>query len=114
MAQHLKPSGAHPAQPMHGFHTGPHLLHEYSLKKFKEWSRLKINLGKTYLTSFGKQHKKPKFVDELEIKWCVEFKLLGIYFDAILSKMHINYDKAIELVRKELSLWRHRFFSEPG
>ena len=21
MAQHLKPSGAHPAQPMHGFHT---------------------------------------------------------------------------------------------
>ena len=63
-----------------------------AMEKFKEWLGLKINLGKTYLTIFGKQYRKPRFVDELEIKWCVEFKLLGIYFDSTLSKLHINYD----------------------
>ena len=65
-----------------------------AMKKFREWLGLKINLGKTYLTIFGKQYRKPRFDDELEIKWCVEFKLLGIYFDSTLSKMHINYDMA--------------------
>ena len=44
-----------------------------TMEKFREWSGLKINLGKTYLTIFGKQHKKPKFVDELKINWCLEF-----------------------------------------
>ena len=68
------------------------------MEKFKEWSGLKINLGKTYLTIFWKQYRKRRFVDELEIKWCVEFKVLGIYFDSTLFKMHINYDKAIELI----------------
>ena len=43
-----------------------------TMETFKEWSGLKINLGKTYLTIFGKQYKKPKFVDELEIKWYIE------------------------------------------
>ena len=81
------------------------------MEKFKEWSGLKINLGKTYLTIFGKQYRKPKFVDELEIKWCVEFKLLGIYFDATLSKMHVNYDKAIDLNQKELSSWKYRYLT---
>ena len=45
------------------------------MEKFREWSGLRINLGKTYLTIFGKQYKKPKFADELKIKWCPEFKL---------------------------------------
>ena len=39
-----------------------------AMEKFKQWSGLKINLGKTYLTIFGKQYKKPRFVDELEKK----------------------------------------------
>ena len=52
-----------------------------SMKKFEEWSGLKINLGKTNLTIFGKKMEKPTFVDDLKIKWCVEFKLLGIQFD---------------------------------
>ena len=56
------------------------------MEKFREWSGLKINLGKTYLTIFGRHFEKPKFVDELKIKWCVEFKLLGIYFDSTLSQ----------------------------
>ena len=81
------------------------------MEKFREWSGLKINLGKTYLTIFGKQHKRPKFVDELKIKWCLEFKLLGIYFEFTLSKMLVNYDKAIESVRKELSSWKHRYLT---
>ena len=29
-----------------------------TMEKFREWSSLKINLGKTYLTVFGKQCKK--------------------------------------------------------
>ena len=66
---------------------------------------------KTYLKIFGKQHKKPKFVDELGVKWCLEFKLLGIYFDVTLSKMLVNYDKAIESVRKELNSRKHRFLN---
>ena len=80
-----------------------------TMEKFREWSGLKINLGKTYLTVFGKQCKEPKFVDELQVKWCVKFKLLGIYFDSTLSKMHINYDKAIDSIRKELSSWKYRY-----
>ena len=73
------------------------------MNKFREWSGLKINLGKTYLTIFGRHLEKPKFVDELNIKWCVEFKLLGIYFDSTLSKMYVNYDKAIDSIRKEIN-----------
>ena len=57
------------------------------MSKFQKWSGLKIDLDKTYLAIFGKIHKKPKFVDELKMKWCTEFKLLGIYFDVTLSKM---------------------------
>ena len=74
-----------------------------AMEKFREWSGLKINLGKTYLTIFGRHFEKPRFVDELKIKWCVEFKLLGIYFDSTLSRMYINYDKAIDSIRKEIN-----------
>ena len=82
-----------------------------TIEKFKEWSGLKINLGKTYLTIFGSHFKKPRFVDELSIKWCIEFKLLGIHFDSTLSKMHINYDKAIDSIRKEINSWKFRFLT---
>ena len=47
----------------------------------------------------------------MNIKSCLEFKLLCIHFDVTLSKMLINYDKAIESVRKELSSWKHRFLT---
>ena len=84
------------------------------MKKFQEWSGLKINLDKTYLAIFGKIHKKPKFVDELKIKWCTEFKLLGIYFDITLSKMQVNYEREVDAVKKELYSWKHRFLSVFG
>merc|ERR1711891_129781 len=85
-----------------------------SMKKFEEWSGLKINLGKTNLTVFGKQIEKPTFVDELKIKWCVEFKILGIYFDSTLSKMHVNYDIALDAVRSEINSWKYRFLTIYG
>merc|ERR1711888_384730 len=78
---------------------------------FKEWSGLRINLGKTYVTIFGRQFDKPKFVDELRVNWCVEFKLLGIYFDSSLSKMDKNYDKAVESIRRELNSWKYRYLT---
>ena len=81
------------------------------MEKFKEWSGLKINLGKTYLTIFSRHFKKPMFVDELSIKWCVEFKLLGIHFDSTLSKMHVNFDKAFDSIRKEINSWKFRFLT---
>ena len=34
-----------------------------TMKKFEEWSGLKINLGKTNLTVFGEKVEKPAFVD---------------------------------------------------
>ena len=49
--------------------------------------RVKINLGKTYVTIFGREYNKPKFIDELRLKWCNSFKLLGIHFDVTLSNM---------------------------
>ena len=53
-------------------------------------------------------------MDELKIKWCTDFRLLGIYFDVTLSKMQINYEKAIETVKKELHSWKHRFLTVFG
>ena len=81
---------------------------------FKNWSGLKINLSKTYITVFGKLAEKSKFTDELKIKWCTEFKLLGIYFDSTLSKMHVNYEKAIESVRREINSWKYCFLTIYG
>ena len=81
------------------------------MNKFREWSGLKINLGKTYLTIFGKHLEKPRFVDELNIKWCVKFKLLGIHFDSTLSKMYVNYDNAIDSIIREINSWKFRFLT---
>ena len=74
-----------------------------TMEIFKSWSGLKINLEKTYLTVFGKLTDKPKFIKELGIKWCYEFKMLGIYFDSTLSKMQENNEKAIESVRRAIN-----------
>ena len=38
-------------------------------------------------------------------------KLLGIYFDSTLSKMHVNYENAIESVRKVIKSWKFRFLT---
>ena len=85
-----------------------------TMEMFRGWSGLKINLSKTYLTVFDKLADKPRFVEELRIKWCTEFKLLGIYFDSTLSKMHVNYENAIESVRREINSWKFRFLTIYG
>jgi len=47
----------------------------------------------------------------IKMKWYTEFKLLGIFFDVTLSKMQVNYVKAVEAVWKEPSSWQHRFLT---
>ena len=78
------------------------------MEKFYTWSRLKINLGKTYVSIFGKEQKEPKFVNELKLKWCTKFKLLGIHFDVTLSEMQRNYQIGLDSIRKELYSWKFR------
>ena len=79
------------------------------MERFYMWSGLKINLGKTYVTIFGRECNKPKFVDELKLKWCNSFKLLGIYFDVTLSNMQKNFQIGLENVKKELHSWKYRY-----
>ena len=38
------------------------------MERFFTWSGLKINLGKTYVTIFGREYNKPRFIDELRLK----------------------------------------------
>ena len=75
---------------------------------FYKWSGLKINLSKTYIAIFGKEVNEPKFVQELKLKRCTSFKLLGILFDVTLSDMPINYQKGLKSKKKELFSWKYR------
>ena len=81
------------------------------MERFFEWSGLKINLSKTYVNIFGRDHSKPKFVDELKIKWCNSFELLGIHFDSTLTNMQKNYQIGLENVRRELHSWNNRYLT---
>ena len=63
------------------------------------------------MTIFGRELNKPKFVEELRIKWCNEFKLLGIQFDVTLTNMQRNFEIAIEKVKKGLHSWKYRFLT---
>ena len=36
---------------------------------------------------------------------------MGIHFDLTLSKMYVNYEKAIESIRKEINSWKFRFLT---
>ncbi len=67
--------------------------------------RLKVNQGKTQVTIFGGNFRKPSLVDVLDLKWSIEFKLLGIHFDSGLNIMDINYMQALEDNRKVASKW---------
>ncbi len=61
--------------------------------------------GKTQVTIFGSNFRKPPLVDVLNLKWSVEFKLLGIYFDSELKHMDKNYTQALDEIRKVASKW---------
>ena len=81
------------------------------MDRFYEWSGLKINLSKTYVTIFGRDHSKPKYINELKLKRCNSFKLLGIHFDSTLSNMQKNYQIDLDNVHKELHSWKHRYLT---
>ena len=81
---------------------------------FFDWSGLKVNRGKTYLSIFGASLACPRFVTTLGIKWAEEFKLLGITFDQCLAKMGKNYLSCLDKVKKELNSWRHRYLTVFG
>ena len=66
------------------------------------------------MTIFGRDCKEPKFVEELKLKWCKNFKLLGVYFDATLSEMQKNYQIGLESIRKELHSWKFRHLTVFG
>ena len=63
------------------------------IELFYKWSGLKINRGKTHCTIFGKDVSQPEYVEQLDIKWCTKFKLLGIELDNMLSNIDHNYEK---------------------
>ena len=44
------------------------------------------------LTIFGCKDTDPLLCEELGIKWCTNFKLLGLWFDQTLKDMNTNYD----------------------
>ena len=58
------------------------------IEMFFDWSGLKINRGKTYLSMFGASLGCPRFVNTLVVKWSMELKLLGLKFDQCFDKMN--------------------------
>ena len=48
------------------------------------------------------------------LKWCKNFKLLGVYSDATLSEMQKNYQIGLESIRKELHSWKFRHLTVFG
>ena len=51
---------------------------------------------------------KPWYEEQLGIKWCTDFELLGIGFDQTLSRMDNNYDRCLKSMKDELNSWRFR------
>ena len=84
------------------------------IELFFDWSGLKVNRGKTYLSIFGASLACPRFVTTLRIKWTEEFKLLGINFDQCLARMGQNYVSCMDKVKKELNSWRHWYLTVFG
>ena len=65
-----------------------------TLENFRILSGLTVNRGKTMLTIFGCKENDPQLCEQLGIKWCTNFKLLGLWFDQTLEDMNTNYDLA--------------------
>ena len=65
-----------------------------TLECFRLLSGLTVNRGKTMLSIFGCKESYPQMCEQLGIKWCTNFKLLGLWFDRTLEDMNTNYDLA--------------------
>ena len=85
------------------------------LKDFYRISGLEINQSKTQAVVFGNiPAGNYKLCRDIDLTWKQNFKLLGIKFDAMLEKMHINYDEAIDKVKETIKNWRYRLMTVYG
>ena len=57
------------------------------LKTLEKWSGLQVYSGKNQVVDIGMERDELPLVKKLKLKWCIEFKLLGINFDRMLDKM---------------------------
>ena len=71
-----------------------------TLSAYSDISGLNVNIGKTKLSSFGKNLKLLDLAREAGIQWCTNFTLLGIKYDCTLSKIDENYDDVLESIKK--------------
>ncbi len=85
-----------------------------TLENFRQLSGLTVNRGKTMLTIFGCKETDVSLCKQLGIKWCTEFKLLGLWFDQTLENMNTNYDLAKKKVLAIANSWRNRYVSVYG
>merc|ERR1712082_482325 len=84
------------------------------LNKFSKWSGLDINKNKTYVNIFGQKTPEPPFIQELNLKYCNDFTLLGITFDSTLENMLTNYDKGIRKLESVAHDWKHKYLTISG
>ena len=70
------------------------------LSEFQDISGLNINIGKTKLSSFGRDLNLKTLAINFKLLWCTSFKLLCIIYDCSLNNMECNYSKAIDEVKK--------------
>ena len=85
-----------------------------TLECFRLLSGLTVNHGKTMLSIFGCKDSDPQMCEQLGIKWCTNFKLLGLWFDQTLEDMNTNYDLAKKKVLAVANSWRNRYVSVYG
>ena len=79
--------------------------------KFSKWSGLNINKNKTYVNIFGQKIPEPPFIQELSLKFCNSFTLLGITFDSTLENMMTNYDEGIRKLEAVAHDWKHKYLT---
>ena len=85
-----------------------------TLESFHLLSGLTVNRNKTMLMIFGCKKSDPQMCEQLGIKWCTNFKLLGLWFDQTLEDMNINYDLAKKKVLAVANSWCNRYVSVYG
>ncbi|MCP3679804.1 MAG: reverse transcriptase family protein, partial [Gammaproteobacteria bacterium] len=85
-----------------------------TLEEFRVLSGLKVNRGKTMLTIFGCKQSNTQLCKDLGIKWCTDFKLLGLLFDQNLENMEKNYLLAKTKVQAIANSWKNRYVSIYG
>ena len=85
------------------------------LDDFHLLSGLKINLSKCKAVWIGNRRFENRIIcSDLKIIWSNKFRLLGINFDADLSKMDTNFVDKIEEIKKLYKSWLYRSLTPIG